>query len=158
MKINHNQIVFGLFFFNILILISAYYIEYILKVPACSMCIYQRIPYFLSTVIIVVFFLKKIDFKKLIIILFLFTLINTGLSFYHIGIEQGFFNELNTCKDEINASNTKDLLSQLKSKGVVSCKEVGFTIFGLSLATINFIVNTILIMFYWIILKNEKNS
>lgn len=157
MKINHNQIVFGLFFFNILILISAYYIEYILKVPACSMCIYQRIPYFLSTVIIVVFFLKKIDFKKLIIILFLFTLINTGLSFYHIGIEQGFFNELNTCKDEINASNIKDLLSQLKSKGVVSCKEVGFTIFGLSLATINFIVNTILIMFYWIILKNEKN-
>jgi len=157
MKINHNQIVFGLFFFNILILISAYYIEYILKVPACSMCIYQRIPYFLSTVIILVFFLKKIDFKKLIIILFLFTLINTGLSFYHIGIEQGFFNELNTCKDEINASNTKDLLSQLKSKGVVSCKEVGFTIFGLSLATINFIVNTILIMFYWIILKNEKN-
>ena len=157
MKINHNQIVFGLFFFNILILISAYYIEYILKVPACSMCIYQRIPYFLSTVIIVVFFFKKIDFKKLIIILFLFTLINTGLSFYHIGIEQGFFNELNTCKDEINASNTKDLLSQLKSKGVVSCKEVGFTIFGLSLATINFIVNTILIMFYWIILKNEKN-
>lgn len=157
MKINHNQIVFGLFFFNILILISAYYIEYILKVPACSMCIYQRIPYFLSTVIIVVFFLKKIGFKKLIIILFLFTLINTGLSFYHIGIEQGFFNELNTCKDEINASNTKDLLSQLKSKGVVSCKEVGFTIFGLSLATINFIVNTILIMFYWIILKNEKN-
>jgi disulfide bond formation protein DsbB len=157
MKINHNQIVFGLFFFNILILISAYYIEYILKVPACSMCIYQRIPYFLSTVIIVVFFLKKIDFKKLIIILFLFILINTGLSFYHMGIEQGFFNELNTCKDEINASNIKDLLSQLKSKGVVSCKEVDFTIFGLSLATINFIVNTILIMFYWIILKNEKN-
>ena len=157
MKINHNQIVFGLFFFNILILISAYYIEYILKVPACSMCIYQRIPYFLSTVIILVFFLKKIDFKKLIIILFLFTLINTGLSFYHIGIEQGFFNELNTCKDEINANNTKDLLSQLKSKGVVSCKEVGFTIFGLSLATLNFIVNTILIMFYLIILKNEKN-
>ena len=157
MKINHNQIVFGLFFFNILILISAYYIEYILKVPACSMCIYQRIPYFLTTRKIVFFFLKKIDFKKLIIILFLFTLINTGLSFYHIGIEQGFFNELNTCKDEINASNTKDLLSQLKSKGVVSCKEVGFTIFGLSLATINFIVNTILIMFYWIILKNEKN-
>ena len=65
MKINHNQIVFGLFFFNILILISAYYIEYILKVPACSMCIYQRIPYFLSTVIIVVFFFKKKKFKKI---------------------------------------------------------------------------------------------
>ena len=157
MKINHNQIVFGLFFFNILILISAYYIEYILKVPACSMCIYQRIPYFLSTVIIVVFFLKKIGYKTLTIILFVFTSLNTGLSFYHIGIEQSFFSELNTCKIDNNVSTAKDLLNQLKSKGVVSCKEVGFTIFGLSLATINFIVNTILIMFYWIILKNEKN-
>src|SRR6056300_921273 len=157
MKINHNQLVFGLFIFNFIILISAYFIEYILKVPACTMCIYQRIPYFLSILIIVIFFLKKIDFQKLIIILFLFSLINIGISFYHIGIEQGFFNEISTCKDEINASTTKDLLNQLKSKGVVSCKEVGFTIFGLSLATINFIVNTGLILFYWIILKNEKN-
>lgn len=156
MKINHNQLIFGLFIFNFAILISAYFIEYILKVPACTMCIYQRIPYFLSILIIVIFFLKKIDFQKLIIILFLFSLINIGISFYHIGIEQGFFNEISTCKDEINASTTKDLLNQLKSKGVVPCKEVGFTIFGLSLATINFIVNTGLILFYWVILKNEK--
>ena len=156
MKINHNQLIFGLFIFNFAILISAYFIEYILKVPACTMCIYQRIPYFLSILIIVIFFLKKIDFQKLIIILFLFSLINIGISFYHVGIEQGLFNEISTCKDEINASTTKDLLNQLKSKGVVSCKEVGFTIFGLSLATINFIVNTGLILFYWVILKNEK--
>ena len=156
MKINHNQLVFGLFIFNFIILISAYFIEYILKVPACTMCIYQRIPYFLSILIIVIFFLKKIGFQKLIIILFLFSLINIGISFYHIGIEQGFFNEISTCKDEINASTTKDLLNQLKSKGVVPCKEVGFTIFGLSLATINFIVNIGLILLYWVILKNEK--
>jgi len=156
MNINHNQLVFGLFIFNFIILISAYFIEYILKVPACTMCIYQRIPYFLSILIIVIFFSKKIDFQKLIIILIFFSLINTGISFYHVGIEQGFFSELSTCKDEINANTTKDLLNQLKSKGVVSCKEVGFTIFGLSLATINFIVNTGLILFYWVILKNEK--
>jgi disulfide bond formation protein DsbB len=156
MKINHNQLVFGLFIFNFIILISAYFIEYILKVPACSMCIYQRIPYFLSILIIVIFFSKKIDFQKLIIILIFFSLINTGISFYHVGIEQGFFSELSTCKDEINANTTKDLLNQLKSKGIVSCKEVSFTIFGLSLATINFIVNTGLILFYWVILKNEK--
>ena len=156
MKINHNQLVFGLFIFNFIILISAYFIEYILKVPACSMCIYQRIPYFLSILIIVIFFSKKIDFQKLIIILIFFSLINIGISFYHVGIEQGFFSELSTCKDEINANTTKDLLNQLKSKGVVSCKEVGFTIFGLSLATINFIVNIGLILLYWVILKNEK--
>jgi len=120
MKINHNQLVFGLFIFNFTILISAYFIEYILKVPAWTMCIYQRIPFFLSILIIVIFFYKKIDFQKLIIILVFFSLINIGISFYHVGIEQGFFSELSTCKDEINANTTKDLLNQLKSKGVVS--------------------------------------
>ena len=120
------------------------------------MCLYQRIPYYMAFFLILLSLFKIINFKNLIIILIILTLINIGLSFYHIGIEQGFFSELSTCKDEINANTTKDLLNQLKSKGIVSCKEVSFTIFGLSLATINFIVNTGLILFYWVILKNEK--
>ena len=156
MFLSNKKILNILLILNISILSIAYFIEYILKIPPCFMCLYQRIPYFVAFFLILLSLFKIINFKNLIIILIILTLINIGLSFYHIGIEQGFFNELNTCKDEINASNTKDLLSQLKSKGVVSCKEVGFTIFGLSLATINFIVNTGLILFYWVIFKNEK--
>ena len=156
MFLSNKKLLNILLILNISILSAAYFIEYILKIPPCSMCLYQRTPYYMASFLILLSLFNIINFKNLIIILIILSLINIGLSFYHIGIEQGFFSELSTCKDEINANTTKDLLNQLKSKGIESCKEVSFTIFGLSLATINFIVNTGLILFYWVILKNEK--
>ena len=156
MFLSNKKLLNILLILNISILSAAYFIEYILKIPPCSMCLYQRTPYYMASFFILLSLFNIINFKNLIIILIILSLINIGLSFYHIGIEQGFFSELSTCKDEINANTTKDLLNQLKSKGVVSCKEVSFTIFGLSLATINFIVNIGLILFYWVIFKNEK--
>jgi disulfide bond formation protein DsbB len=151
-----NQIVICLLVFNILILSAAFYIEYILKVLPCSMCLYQRIPYFIATATTACFFIKIINFKKLILILIFLSVLSLVISFYHVGIEQSLFNELGTCKDSLNSGNTKDLLKELNRKGIISCKEVGFKIFGLSLASINFIANIGLILFYWLVLKNEK--
>lgn len=153
-----NQIVLCLLFFNVAIISTAFYIEYILKVPACSMCLYQRIPYFITIAVTFLFFIKILNFKKLILSLILFSILSLFISFYHIGIEQSLFNELGTCKDVLNSDNTQDLLKELNSKSIVSCKEVNFKIFGLSLASINFIANIGLILFYSYILKNEKQN
>ena len=156
MKASRTQVIFALLFINISILLSAYYIQYVLKVPPCPMCQYQRIPYYLAVVMLGVFFFNIMDFKKLILILIFLSFINIAISFYHIGIEQGFFNELTSCKDDLSANNTQELLKELSNKGVVSCKEVSFRIFGFSLATLNFLVNIALILFYSLILKYEK--
>jgi len=64
------------------------------------------------------------------------------LAFYHFGIEQGFFKESLACTTE-NFSETlskEQLLEQLK-QNTISCKDVGFKIFGLSLAAINTILS-----------------
>ena len=156
MKASRTQVIFALLFINISILLSAYYIQYVLKVPPCPMCQYQRIPYYLAVVMLGVFFFNIMDFKKLILILIFLSFINIAISFYHIGIEQGFFNELTSCKDDLSANNTQELLKELTNKGIVSCKEVSFRIFGFSLATLNFLVNIALILFYSLILKYEK--
>ena len=156
MKTSRTQAIFALLFINISILLSAYYIQYILKVPPCPMCQYQRIPYYLAVVVLGVFFFNIMDFKKLILFLIFLSFINIAISFYHIGIEQGFFNELTSCKDNLGANNTQELLKELSNKGIVSCKEVSFRIFGFSLATLNFLVNIALILFYSFILKYEK--
>ena len=156
MKTSRTQVIFALLFINISILLSAYYIQYILKVPPCPMCQYQRIPYYLAVVVLGVFFFNIIDFKKLILFLIFLSFINIAISFYHIGIEQGFFTELSSCKDDLGANNTQELLKKLSNKGIVSCKEVSFRIFGFSLATLNFLVNIALILFYSFILKYEK--
>jgi len=67
------------------------------------------------------------------------------LSFYHFGIEQGFIKESLVC--DLNGSNNElskeALLNQLKEMPV-SCKDVTFKIFGLSLATFNIFISLML--------------
>ena len=65
---------------------------------------------------------------------------------YHVGIEQGIFSESLLCElgGGNKVQNTDELLKTLENTPI-SCKEVTFTIFGLSLA-IYFIV--IIILYY----------
>ncbi|MDC0412690.1 disulfide bond formation protein B [Pelagibacteraceae bacterium] len=156
MQASKTQIIFALLFVHISILLSAYYIQYVLEVPPCPMCQYQRIPYYLAVVTLGIFFLNIVNFKKLILVLIFLSILNIVISFYHVGIEQGFFNELTSCKDDLSANNTQELLKELSNTGIVSCKEVTFRIFGFSLATLNFLVNIAIVLFYSLILKYEK--
>ena len=106
--------------------------------------------------IFIIFFYTGIIFISLIFILnkyhkivssliLIFFVFGAVVSFYHFGIEQGFFSESLVC-DLGNSKNlSKDeLLNQLKNSNVVSCKNVTFRLFGLSLATINTIISIIL--------------
>ena len=91
----------------------------------------------------------------LLIIVSLFFIFGTIVSFYHFGIEQGFFSESFVCNLGSNneATSTQDLLKQLEEKSV-SCKDVTFKLLGLSLATFNTIISIIL---SGIIIKVVKN-
>ena len=156
MFVSNTKILNILILLNISILGVAYFIEYILKIPPCTMCIYQRIPYYLAVTTILLSLFKILNLKKLIIILLLLTVTNLGLSFYHMGIEQGFFKELSTCANNLKSNDIGNLLNELKKQKIVSCKDISFTIFGFSLATINFAINLGLMLLYSLILKNEK--
>ena len=131
--------------FSIFALVSAYFVQYILGHKPCNLCLIERLPYIFSIIIISLgLILKKFE-KASIISLILIFIAATILSFYHFGIEQGFFKESLVCKLDGNATNLskEDLLKQLQQQSV-SCKEVSFRIFGLSLATINTIISLIL--------------
>lgn len=151
-----NQILIILAIFYSSILLSAYFIQYVLNIPPCQLCYYQRYPYYFATIVIILSFFKIINFKQVFIILLLTSFISASLSFYHIGVEQSFFNELSSCTSDTKASNTENLLKELQKQPVISCKNISFQIFGLSLATINFILSIILMLLYGIFLKYEK--
>ena len=146
-------------FISIFALGSAYFIEYILGYKACNLCLIERLPYFFAVIIISLgLFLDRFE-KFLFIFLCLIFVSATILSFYHFGIEQGFFKESLVCisNDEINSLDKEDLIKELQKK-VVSCKDVQFTLFGLSLATINTIISFILsVIIIKIFLNYEKN-
>ena len=147
------QIIFSISIFTIL---SALYIEYILSVPACKLCLYQRIPYIFSIIIcfLAYFFPKKNVFIYLIILTFFSSVIVSG---YHIGIENGIFSEFSGCTSEnFNTIDKTELLQNLNSF-FPNCKDVNFKIFGISLATINFILSIALIYISIKYFLNEKN-
>ena len=141
-----NKMVFNLILLlSIFALFAAYFIQYVLKHQPCNLCLIERIPYFFSIIVIsICLFTKKFEKLSLIILSLIFFSASL-IAFYHFGIEQGFFKESLVC-DLNNPSNEltkKALLNQLKEMPV-SCKDVTFKIFGLSLATFNIFITLIL--------------
>jgi len=142
-----------------LVIISALIIQYWLGHEPCKLCLYQRIPYFLSMLLIIkILFIKKYE-KITLLILFLAFMSSATLAFYHFGIEQGFFNESLACTagDISKTLSKEELLQQLKQNSI-TCKDVSFRILGLSLAAINTIFSLILsVIFIRLFMNYEKN-
>jgi disulfide bond formation protein DsbB len=133
----------------------------VLGYEACNLCLIGRIPYFLViTFSLIFFFFKKI--KKIVLVLISISFVFSVLiSFYHFGIEQGFFHESLICqiKELKQDMSANELLQELENNRSKSCKDVSFRIFGLSLATINLFISLILsIITFKNIFKNEKNK
>ena len=131
----------GIFLISFIALISAYFIEYILGHQPCNLCVYERIPYFLAILIVLINYKYNKLEKYLILSLAIIFLIATILSLYHLGIEQGFIQESLLCDLEKGANilDKDEILKQLQQKNI-SCKDVTFKIFGLSLTSYNIII------------------
>ena len=157
-QINKKFLVSMLVFIS-LVLVSAFIIEHQLDHKPCKLCLYERIPYFLSMLLIIkMLFIKKYE-RVTLLILFLIFISSTILAFYHFGIEEGFFNESLACTtgDLSKTLSKEELLEQLK-QSVTSCKDVSFRILGLSLAAINTIFSLVLsVIFVRLFMNYEKN-
>ena len=143
-------------FVSVFTLISGIYIEYILLVPACKLCIYQRFPYLVS--IIICFFgyyssLKKINLTILGLIFFF----STFLSGYHLGIENNIFNEFSGCTAQNMEITDKNEILKALNLQRPSCKNINFLIFGVSLATINFLISIVITLSTIKYIHYEKN-
>ena len=143
--IKHQWSLKLILFFSIFALISAYFIQYILGHQPCNLCLIERVPYISAVIIVLLCFILKKFEKISLIFLSLIFFLATMVSFYHFGIEQGFIKESLVCDLDAREKilNPEELLKKLKEK-TVSCKDVTFKIFGLSLATINIVISLIL--------------
>tara|TARA_B100001094_G_C18148029_1_gene782005 strand:- start:1156 stop:1638 length:483 start_codon:yes stop_codon:yes gene_type:complete len=144
-KIDKNITIKLIFIMSVVALASAFFIEYVLEHQPCNLCVLERIPYLLAIIIIVLNY-KFVHFEKnFILVLTLIFLIATTLSLYHLGIEQGFIKESLVCdlKNGSNFLTKEDILKQLQQKQV-SCQDVTFRIFGLSLTSYNVLISFII--------------
>ena len=143
-KIN-KKLLFIILIFISLVLVSAFVIEYKLGHQPCKLCLYERIPYLLSILLIMkIFFISSYE-KITLLILSIVFITSSVLAFYHFGIEQGFFKESLACtsRDLSEVLSKEEVLEQLK-QNTIGCKDVNFRIFGFSLAAINTIFSIFL--------------
>ena len=147
------------FLVSLFVLISAYFIEYVLGHQPCNLCLIERIPYIGALIIIIINY-KFNHLEKYLILLLVFVFLGgTLISLYHLGIEQGFIKESFMCdlKNSSKILTKEEILQQLKEK-IVSCKDVTFKIFSFSLTTLNIIISLLITIFFSkIYLGYEKN-
>ena len=142
-KENYLQI---LLFLNISIITTAYSIEYLLGYQPCYLCIIERIPYILAIIILILNYNFKKDqifYSVLLLLIFSFSFL---ISVYHLGIEQGFIEESTVCASKsIDLITKEEVLKSLQELNI-SCKDVTFKIFDLSLTTYNMIISILMIV------------
>ena len=153
-KQHYLQILFAL---SCLILLSALIVEYVLGYQPCNLCIIERIPYGLAIIILILNHLFKKDqlfYTILLILVFSFSII---ISVYHFGIEQGFIEESTVCASQnIDLMTKEQILNSLKELNI-SCKNVAFGIFGLSLTTYNLFASVLMLIMSLKILSLTNN-
>ena len=144
--LNNKSLFLNLILFvSFVALLSAFFIEYILGHQPCNLCILERIPYVIAIVIILLNY-KFSQFEKIFLVLLVIVFLTaTILSVYHFGIEQGFIEESLVCdlKNGSEATSKEEILKQLQEQKV-SCKDVTFKIFGLSLTTYNIVISILI--------------
>ena len=144
-KNSKNLLIKFIFLVSIIALVSAFFIEYVLGHQPCNLCVLERIPYLLAIIVVLLNY-KFIQFEKFFILLLtIIFLAGTALSLYHLGIEQGFIQESLVCdlKSGSNSLSKEEILKQLQEKNV-SCKDVTFKIFGLSLTSYNILISLLI--------------
>ncbi len=146
-----------IFLISLISIITAFFIEYSLGHQPCNLCLIQRIPYGLTIILIILSLFLKKERQFIILLLILIFSFSLLMSFYHFGIEQGFFEESSVCglKNSSNIISKEEILKQLQTKNV-SCKDVTFRIFGFSLTTLNIIISLFFIILLTNIFKNYE--
>ncbi len=121
----------------------AFFVEFFLGYKPCILCKYQRVPYILGLIVALYGFVKPSN-KRVNFFIFLTFLISMTLSGYHVGIEQELYQSIFNCSDNnLGVLEKGKLLESLK---VINpdCRNVNFSIFGVSLATINFVLSFVI--------------
>ncbi|MDC3037616.1 disulfide bond formation protein B [Candidatus Pelagibacter sp.] len=144
-NLSKKNLLLAIFLISLFALVSAFFVEHILGHQPCSLCLYERIPFFLAILIVLINYKYDKLEKYFIFLLAIIFFIATMLSLYHLGIEQGFIQESMLCDLEKggNIIDKDEILKQLQQKSI-SCKDVTFKIFGLSLTSYNIIISLLL--------------
>ena len=146
LKINlFNKILAIIVFASVLF---SFFLEFFLNLIPCKLCLYQRYLwlFLLLACIINLKQSSKSRYIEMIITITLCAIIT--LSFYHSGIEFGFFNNIISCTSENNETfnSIEELDFLIRNTKNMDCAFPKFKIFNLSLSNLSLLFSTSLLL------------
>ena len=127
----------------------SYFLEFFFNLIPCKLCLYQRYLwlFLLLACIINLKQSSKSRYIEMIITITLCAIIT--LSFYHSGIEFGFFNNIISCTSENNetVNSIEELDFLVRNTKNMDCAFPKFKVFNLSLSNLSFLFSTSLLLF-----------
>ena len=126
----------------------SFFLEFFLNLIPCKLCLYQRYLW-LFLLLACIINLKQSSKSRYIEIIITITLCAIiTLSFYHSGIEFGFFNNIISCTSENNetANSIEELDFLIRNTKNMDCAFPKFKIFNLSLSNLSLLFSTSLLL------------
>ncbi|WP_049751169.1 disulfide bond formation protein B [Neorickettsia risticii] len=144
---------------SLLALFLAVILQYGFHYYPCALCIYERWPYFVSTIIAIGLLLTENGNRFLIYFAVASLLSGTLITLYHIGIEMHIFTMAENCaityRDTLNIAN---LYEQIATNEIVRCDDPQ-KLLGIRLTYLNLLYSlgsALLVIF--VCIKNESRS
>lgn len=123
-----------------LLLGGAYIGQYGFGLFPCEMCWWQRYPHFAALGFALLAFLVR-GSRVWVALAALSILVSGLIGGFHAGVEYGWWQGLTACSGVGNSGG--DPLEAILNAPLVSCNEVQWSLFGISLAGWNFLISTI---------------
>ena len=145
---------------SLLALLSAYATEYIMNLPPCVLCVYQRYCYYLLILLSAVGI--AISSNKWIFGSIAATLLSACLiAGYHASVERGIVKASERCSSQVKISDNlsvNEIKDMLYEKPVASCERAALKFVGLSMAEWNLILNLGLLVIWYNVWKLKENN
>lgn len=136
---------------SVLVLGTALLSQYWGGLLPCELCLLERWPWRVAIAAAALVWLAgdRIPLTAAALILALVFFASAGLGFYHVGVEQHWFQGPTACTASpgITATTVEELRRQLEGVKPVMCDQVQWALFGISLAGWNMIGSLIMAAF-----------
>jgi disulfide bond formation protein DsbB len=155
----HRQLFFlSLLAIAISSLAFAYFVEYVLGFEPCILCLYQRVPYLLLTLVTISALILKKHHNYLLIATTVILLCSICLAAYHTGIERGFISPSSTCNGGItipDGASADEIRELLYAAPIAACTRAAIKILGVSMTEWNLILSIGLFTVNLLVIKRK---
>lgn len=147
---------------SVIALLGAYATEYILKLPPCVLCWYQRYCYFLL-IIFSFIGIARASSKWVLGVVSIILFSACLIAGYHAGVERGFIQASKYCSSQVKIADNltvNEIKDMLYAKPVASCEKAALKVANLSMAEWNLLLNIglLIILYFTQETRSENNA